>query len=518
MEEKINMLRGFPTIIPALLFILSACASSGPTVPTSIGPTVTPHPNASPTPTPFGPLASTPVSSATVPILAQTASPAPSVPQIPQVVFMPSQYTLNAVLDYADHSLTVDESIFYQNATGEILFALVLAVEPNIWSGCFVLDNLTVNGQEVTETNLTRNRLEVPLPVALIPGGNINLSLHFDLHLPLADSHHVFGFKERQTNLVDWYPFIVPYEGGWVLHPAAEVGEHLSYNTANFDVTLLLTDLNLPITLAASAPAEKFAEGWHYRLQNARTFVFSASSAYQSASTTINGVTVTSYYFSEDEQQGRTVLDEAAKALDTFGEFFGPSPYPSLSIVESPFFDGMEYDGLFFLSQDFYTTYDGTLLNNLIGIAVHETAHQWWFGSIGNDQALAPWLDEALATYSEELFYEKNSPDIAAWWVFRVDSYEPSGWVDTDIYGGGNFRTYANAVYLRGAQFLEALRQRIGDEAFFAFLKDYATQMAGKRATPADFFRILREQTSTDLADLLSLYFQHPYQDTGLSE
>jgi len=514
MEEKINLLRGFPTIILVLQFILSSCAGSGRTVPTTIGSTIPPNPKASPSLTPFGPPANTPVSTATTPIITMTASSAPMYPQVPQVVFLPSQYTLNAVLDYVDHTLTVDESIFYQNATGEILFSIVLAVEPNIWRGCFVLGSLTVNGQEVTKSSLISNRLEVPLPVALIPGGMINLSLHFDLHLPPADSRHVFGFKERQTNLVDWYPFIVPYSGGWVLHPLAEVGEHLTYDTATFDVTLLLTDLTLPISLAASAPAETPAGGWHYRLQNARTFVFSASSAYQSTTTTINGVKVTSYYFSEDEQQGRTVLDEVAKAMATFGELYGPSPYPSLSIVESPFFDGMEYDGLFFLSQDFYTNFDGTMLNNLIAIAVHETAHQWWFGSVGNDQALAPWLDEALATYSEELFFEKNSPDITAWWVFRVDSFEPSGWVDTDIYGGGNFRTYANAVYLRGAQFLEALRQRIGDEAFFAFLKDYATQMAGKRATPADFFRILREQTSTDLADLLSLYFQHPYQDT----
>ena len=111
---------------------------------------------------------------------------------------------------------------------------------------------------------------------------------------------------------------------------------------------------------------------------------------------------------------------------------------------------------------------NGTVLNNLIDIAVHETAHQWWFGSVGNDQALEPWLDEALATYSERLFYEQNYPDVTAWQAFRIDAFTPTGWVDTDIYHGVDFRTYANAVYLRGAQFLQALRGRVGDEAFFA--------------------------------------------------
>jgi aminopeptidase N len=83
--------------------------------------------------------------------------------------------------------------------------------------------------------------------------------------------------------------------------------------------------------------------------------------------------------------------------------------------------------------------------------------------------------------------------------------------VDTDIYHGVDFRTYANAVYLRGAQFLQALRTRVGDEVFFAFLKDYATQMAGKRANSADFFRILRQHTGANISDLLSEFFQNPY-------
>ncbi|MCX6033461.1 MAG: M1 family aminopeptidase, partial [Chloroflexi bacterium] len=324
--------------------------------------------------------------------------------------------------------------------------------------------------------------------------------------------HHLFGYNDRQINLVDWYPFIVPYSGGWLLHPPAEVGEHLVYDEANFDVTLSLTDPTLPITLAASSLAEVAAGSWHYLLENSRTFVFSAGTAYQTASTAAGGLTVTSYYFREEEIPAHVVLDETARALTTFGVLFGPYPHPSLSIVETPFYDGMEYDGLFFLSRDYYTAYDGTVLNLLIDIAVHETAHQWWFGSVGNDQALVPWLDEALATYSEKLFYEKNYPGVTAWWAFRVDPYAPAGWVDTDIYNGSDFQSYANAVYLRGAQFLEALRGRISDEAFFAFLKDYAAQMSGKRATAEDFFRILRYHTSADLSDIVTSYLQQQYQ------
>jgi aminopeptidase N len=279
----------------------------------------------------------------------------------------------------------------------------------------------------------------------------------------------------------------------------------------NFDMTLHITDPKVVAIIAASAPAEVISSGWRFRSMSVRSFALSASSNYQTASTKSDGVIVTSYFFGSESAQGRVVMGEVAKALKTFTLLFGPEPYPKISIVESPFYDGMEYDGLFFLSREYYASENGTVLNDLIDIAVHETAHQWWYGSVANDQAMEPWLDEALATYSEQLFYEKNYPDVKAWQAFRIDAYTPAGWVDLDIYHGVDFRTYANAVYLRGAQFLQALRDQVGEEAFFAFLKDYAMQMAGKRATSADFFLILRQHTRVDISEIVSQYFQNPH-------
>jgi len=420
---------------------------------------------------------------------------------------LPPSYTLQARLDYILHTLVVNETISYQNATGQTLSDLVLAVEPNLWAGCFNLDSLTVDGQDVIIL-LNSDRLDVQPATPLVPDQVAYLQLRYSLDLPAADSHHIFGYNNLQVNLVDWFPSIVPYSGGWLLHPPANVGEHLVYDPANFDVTVTFTDPALSVAVAASAPVALAGGIWHYVLSNARTFVFSASTGYQSSLTTTNGVILTSYYFTNDKTPGQAVLGVVSKAITTFASLFGMTPRRSLSIVESPFYDGLEYDGLFFLSRDFYKEDDGTVLNDLVDIAVHETAHQWWFGSVGNDQALEPWLDEALATYSESLFYEKNYPDVTAWWAFRVDAYTPAGWVDTNIYHGGDFRTYANAVYLRGAQFLQALRGQVGDEVFFAFLKDYATQMAGKRATADDFFRILRQRTPVDITDIQHHFFQ----------
>ena len=45
---------------------------------------------------------------------------------------------------------------------------------------------------------------------------------------------------------------------------------------------------------------------------------------------------------------------------------------------------------------------------------MHETAHQWWFEQVANDQAQQPWLDESLATYSERIYYENIHPDLVS--------------------------------------------------------------------------------------------------------
>jgi hypothetical protein len=96
------------------------------------------------------------------------------------------------------------------------------------------------------------------------------------------------------------------------------------------------------------------------------------------------------------------------------------------------------------------------------------------------------------------------------WWYFRVNFYEPDGPVGGTIYDFGSFRAYRDAVYLHGAQFLEALRLNMGDEAFFAFLHDYATQMSGHQATGEAFFTLLEEYYPGDNLDALRNAFFSP--------
>ena len=73
-----------------------------------------------------------------------------------------------------------------------------------------------------------------------------------------------------------------------------------------------------------------------------------------------------------------------------------------------------------------------------------------------------------------------------------------------------NTKTF-EAILKDDAKGMEALRVRMGDEAFYKFIKDYAGQMSHRRATTEDFFRLVRKHTSQDISDLIMAYFANGY-------
>jgi aminopeptidase N len=302
----------------------------------------------------------------------------------------------------------------------------------------------------------------------------------------------------------------VPYRDGWVLHDDYALGEHLVYDAADFEVNFRVTQGN--ITVAASGVPEPNGEWTQYHLSAARTFALSASDQLQVLEATAGGAQIRSYYYAGYEEQGLAILNAAVRAVDLYSIKFAPYPYESLSIVQADLNDGQEYDGLVFLATKFYNEYNGSARSNLVTIGVHEIAHQWWFGLVGSDQALEPWLDEALCVYSEAIFYRYIYPNsLNWWWQFRVNYFGPSGYVDISVYEAPTFRAYVNATYLNGANFLEALNDRMGDDAFYAFLQEYAARYEHGHATAYEFFALAKQHSPADFSDLIAAYFRGNY-------
>jgi len=485
-------------------------ATATPFQPVTASQTLPPtqSPAASPTPT----NANTPVPTET-----QTSTPTSLAEVTPAPSNRPAssdrtQYVFTVLMDYGAHFVTVSETVVYPNRSADTLGSIALGVNPNLWSNVFSLQSLSVNEHPSSNYTLSGQWLTVNLDAPLQPGQAVTFGISYQLALPnSAGKFENFGYTSHQTNLIDWYPFVAPYSNGnWILPDPYSYGENLVYEKADFRINLSFADpANAPV-VAASAPAVYENGALVYDLTNARNFTISASPEYLVSTADANGVTIYNYYYPADASAAAMVLELTRMSVNTYSTEFGPYPHSALTVCETDLNDGLETDGLYFLSRNFYQSYDGTVRNNLSVIAVHETAHQWWYGAVANDQANEPWLDEAMATYSEHVFYEDNYPELLNWWWnFRIYFYGATGWVDSRVYDTGSFRAYVNAVYFNGARFLQALRDRIGDQAFYTFLRDYYARENGRISSASDFFAILDLNTSADYSDLLRAFFYY---------
>lgn len=462
-------------------------------------------PASAPSPLPATPTAPTPPATA-------TASPtvAPSATYHAPMPMVRPQYRLIATLDFAAHYLAVSQQITYTNNQATPLEMIPLVVP--------VADEL------ITITSIEYDRgtdwsyhgraqggsAELWLARPLLPGEVLQIEIDYAIAVPERPT--LLGWTARQMTFIDWYPFIPPYlaERGWVINEPTPQGEYLVYESADFDVSLYTVHPPALLQIAAPAPETRREGGWHYQLAHARRFVWAASGHYQAETLRAGegNIPVTVYYFEEERAAAQAAVRTAAKALEIYERLFGAYPYEHLVLVECIFPDGMESDGMFFLDMGYFKSYDGTPRNLLTTLSAHETAHNWWFGAVGNDAAHEAWLDEALATYAELLYYQEAHPNAQDWWwQFRVEQWEPQGRVGRSAYELEGFRPYVNANYLRGAQFLHAVRQRIGDEAFFAFLQAYATRYRGQLADGASFLALLQASSGQALDEIINEYF-----------
>ncbi|HJX38369.1 MAG TPA: M1 family aminopeptidase [Anaerolineae bacterium] len=454
----------------------------------------------------------------TAPLASPSVLPSPT-PYSPISSTSVPRYVITATVDYEGHSLAVQERIDYANRSGETLNDVVLNVFPNHQPDLFALNHLSLEfgtGPMSTTHTLEGMALSVPLPQELEPGRVATLFLEFSLQLPYIDPQDsftsgAFGWSDSVLDLGHWYPALAPLLPGvgWRALGYHPVGDPYVMEEADYDVRIWAPE---GVTVVGGGELEREGNLWHYRLSQARSFGFAASDQYVSSSTEIAGATVTSYYLPEHEGAGVDVARFAAEALEVFEEEFGvPYPYADYRVAETEFAGGMEFSGLAFLGSLWYETYPGGVRCQLIALLVHEVSHQWWYGLVGSDQVSEPWLDEALATYSELLFYRLRYPDDHLWaWDFEVFNRQPAGAIDQSIYDFSDQASYMNAVYRRGALFLGDLRQTIGEEEFRQFLQDYAQSQAHTISTEAEFFSILSRHTNKDFSPLLEEYFARP--------
>ncbi len=493
-----NLRRPLPLKIILSMILMIFLLTTGCSVPSNLQNTPTTSSN-EPEPTQSSPDQLPPTTSEPVEIESTTV-PTP----INQEEILPD-YQISVKFDYLTQMAEIDQKIEYVNNSPVELSSILLSVDVMRYPDVFFLEKMTINSEtEITPID-KKYFYEIPLEEPLASGELFELQITYELKIPQlvppADDKKpsIFGYSVVQTNFVDWYPFIPPIndDGEWLLHDPWFYGEYLVYDLGNYFVEIELINTLPDTSIAASTVPTKIEENFYtFESKKARNFVFSVSPSFVVESQEINGISVSTYTFPYHQQAGSHILAETVKAVELYSELFSAYPRENLSIVEGDFFDGMEYDGLFFLGKGYFNLFDYTVQNYLTFIAVHEAAHQWWYSSVANDQAIEPWLDEAFCTYSEVLFYEHYYPDLVNWWwEYRINFYQPEGIINKPIYDYAGFIPYRNATYLQGAKFLQSLREDLGDQAFFELIREYLTSQQNLISSE-DYFMQLIEQYS----------------------
>jgi hypothetical protein len=114
----------------------------------------------------------------------------------------------------------------------------------------------------------------------------------------------------------------------------------------------------------------------------------------------------------------QAVADRAAKAIESFSQWFGPYPYSSLALTQMPGNLSQGWPGLVFLSSFAFLSPQEQADLHLDPVAreldsqvlVHETAHQWWGDLVLWKSYRDQWLAEGLANYAALLVLEQQNP------------------------------------------------------------------------------------------------------------
>ncbi|HEU0115730.1 MAG TPA: M1 family metallopeptidase [Thermomicrobiales bacterium] len=442
-----------------------------------------------------------------------------------------SRYTMDVTLDPAASTIGGDAQVVYRNdapvALGEVWFRLFPNADYYGDGGTDVRD-MTVDGAPATPAlGVAGTALRVPLPQPVAPDGSVTIAFRFTTTVP-ADSHGSFGIFSHDTAtgtwvLADWHPVLAVYQqdGGWSLPAPTPAGDPTFAASALYDVTI-----HAPNGLRVVAPgAETDLPGGdgiavhRFVAGPAREFTVVADDDYASASRDAGGVTIAVWTQpAVDAAVRQQTLDVAARALGLYDQRFGAYPFTRLDIVDVRLDQalGISWTGLIFL--DGAGMFAQMAKSNPVGFATvlsHEVSHLWWGATVGADSNAHAYLNEGLATISS-LFYQEQTAgvDVArqqlnAWVIGPARSLLHSGdaVVDLPETANENEDIRAWAVYGKASVGFLAIRNAIGDAAFWAGLHDYATRFQFGIPGPNDLRAAWERASGKNLDALWSQWF-----------
>ena len=307
----------------------------------------------------------------------------------------------------------------------------------------------------------------VPLGRRVDAGTRLTIRLEWELQVggPVNDR---ISRQQESLRLGSFVPLLAWQPGvGWATEPPTSgFAESTTSTTADWRYTVAV-----PAGFSVVASGDLGDDGWH-TARAARDIAlavgrFTSASAVAMAPHPVE-VTVAVHDGIDDPA---AYLDQIVDHLEALSRLYGPYPWQSYALSLTPHLSG----GIEFPMHVMQgpATSDRT--------TPHEVAHMWFYGLVGNNQALHPWLDEGLATYVEGRLLgtlpSMRSRSIPSAGAGRADA--------PMTYWEGQASSYYRSVYVQTAAALSRLPLELVDCA----LARYVAENAHRIAVPADLER-----------------------------
>lgn len=373
--------------------------------------------------------------------------PAAAAADAPNSLGLTATYDVNATIRWNANRLSVTSVATVTNTTESVVEAMTFNFIP-ARIGSLALREVRV-GDEGANAQIDDVSLIVSMPVPLEPGAQTTVTIVYDatFNTGARKKKWLFAKIDNVVTAYRWIPWL---------------SKHHSWSTPNFGetyVTQAASDVR--VTLSSDRADVKFATTGRqvegdgvsqvFVAHNVRDFNFSASPRYKVSTSQLNGVTLSTYTFSLSSS---ALSGLTRTAFDEFSEKIGPYPYETLNVAEIPRGGGMESPGMLWIPSN------ATSAARKRYLVSHEVAHQWFYAVVGNDQATDPFADEALSEFLVRTIIG-----------FR-DSQCGETRLDGSVYDYGS-RCYYEVVYVQGAAYLNAYRERVGADAFWAGVRAY---------------------------------------------
>ncbi|MEU6507733.1 M1 family metallopeptidase [Streptomyces sp. NPDC046942] len=283
--------------------------------------------------------------------------------------------------------------------------------------------------------------------------------------LPTADG--ALGLGEPVGSMA-WYP-----------------GNHHPSDKATYDITVTvpqgLQAVSNGVLTGQSTHGGRTTFHWHTAQPMASYVTTVAIGHFTIARTTgPHGLPILTAVDPDVAKDSADVLAQLPDIIKWEEGLFGPFPFSSAgAIVAAPDSSGYALE-----TQD-RPTFPGA---PDVGTVVHELSHQWYGNCVTPKSWQDMWLNEGFATYSQWLWQEDHGGD-SAQKIFTdlYDGDDDSIWAYPPAKPSGAAHISDSPVYERGAMVLHKIRQKIGDKAFFAFLRSWPADHRYGYADTADF-------------------------------